>query len=237
MIRTFLSRAAVCGRILGLTLLLAPLGAAAAAPDEARLHATVRSFLVEQTRGLPGEVRITIDPLDPRHRLAQCQSFAPSVPAGTRLWGRSAVAVRCLGPSAWEIFLPVHIQVFANHLRTTRRLPGGQRIGPADLDVVRDDLTALPDGVLTDPAQAIGLRLRLGVAEGLPLLKEQLIIPPAIRQGQTVRLVARGQGFAVSSEGTALANAAEGAQVPVRTAGGQTVRGRARADGVVEIDF
>lgn len=203
--------------------------------DAGRLEATVRAFVRAQTVGLPGEVVVTVEAADTRSQLGPCTTFAPSVPPGARLWGRTAVAVRCLGPSNWEIFLPVRVQVFAAHLRTTRQLAAGQQVGASDLSQTREDLTTLPDSVLTDPSQAIGLRLRIGLAAGLPLLKEHLVIPPAIRQGQNVRIVASGKGFSVSSEGTALANAAEGSQVVVRTASGRTVRGIARANGVVEV--
>lgn len=205
--------------------------------DASQLEATVRSFVLAQTRGLPGEVLVTVDAVDPRSQLGPCSAYTPSLPSGARLWGRTAVVVRCLGPSAWEIYQPVRVQVFANHLRTSRKLAAGQQIAGGDLALVREDLTSLPDSVLTDPAQAIGLRLRIGLTAGLALLKEHLVIPPAVRQGQSVRIVASGKGFAVSSEGTALANAAEGNPVVVRTAGGQTVRGVARANGVVEVAF
>lgn len=228
------ARLAACA---ALATTLGPLAGWAAASDATRLETTVRSFVQTQTRGLPGEVAITVEPLDPRSPLGPCTAYAPSLPSGARLWGRTAVAVRCLGPSSWEIYQPVRIQVFAPHLRTARKLTAGQQLGASDLSQVREDLTALPDSVLTDPAQAIGLRLRIGMAAGLPLLKEHLVIPPAVRQGQRVQIVASGSGFSVRSEGTALANAAEGAQVAVRTASGQTVRGTARAGGVVEVSF
>lgn len=220
-----------------LSLSLAATISCALAATDGRMETVVRVFLQEQTRGLPGEVVITVDPVDPRNRLGQCDAFAPAIPNGARLWGRTAIAVRCLGPANWEIYVPVRIQVFGDHLRSARRLAGGQQLAASDLAVVRGDLTALPDGVLTEPTQAVGLRLRLGLAQGLPLLKDHLVIPPAIRQGQIVRVVARGQGFAVSSEGTAMTNAAEGTQVVVRMASGQTVRGIARGEGVVEVDF
>lgn len=210
-----------------------PIAAGGASPIET----TVRSFVHSQTQGLPGDVVITLEAIDPRHPLGACSAYAPSLPPGARLWGRTAVVVRCLGPSSWEFYQPIRVQVFSQHLRTTRKLAAGQQVAPDDLTMLREDLTTLPDSVLTDPTQAVGLRLRMGLAAGLPLLKEHLVIPPAIRQGQNVRIVASGNGFSVSSEGTALANAAEGSQVVVRTASGQTVRGIARANGVVEIAY
>jgi flagella basal body P-ring formation protein FlgA len=50
-------------------------------------------------------------------------------------------------------------------------------------------------------------------------------------------VVSRGSSFAVTAEGRALNNAAEGQLAQVRMASGQTVSGIARADGSVEISF
>ena len=75
----------------------------------------------------------------------------------------------------------------------------------------------------------------VGRAAGQALRGDLLVAPWAVQQGQTVRTVARGPGFSVSSEGRALNNAADGQLVQVRTPSGQTVSGVARANGVVEI--
>lgn len=225
-------RAAAAFRVLPLLLVVAPL-AARGSP----LEDTVRDYVLRQTGDLPGKVRVTVDPLDPATRLSPCKAFSPSHLPGSRLWGKATVTVTCLGPTHWTVYVPVRVQVTGRYLRTTRQLPPGQPLGSDDFTLVEGDLTELPAGTLTDPAQALGRPLRLGLSAGQPLRGTQLITPPAVRQGQTVRLVARGSGFAVSSEGTALANASEGNAVPVRTASGQTIKGIARAGGVVEISY
>jgi flagella basal body P-ring formation protein FlgA len=211
--------------------------ALAATAHAGQLEDTVRDYVQRQTGDLPGKVKLTIDPLDPAARLAPCRTLAASHPAGTRLWGKATVTVTCLGPAHWVVYVPVRVQVTGHYLRTNRQLAPGQPLGSDDFSLVEGDLTDLPAGTLTDPAQALGRPLRLGLGAGQPLRDAQLVTPLAVRQGQPVRLVARGSGFAVSSEGTALANAADGVTVAVRTASGQTVRGIARAGGVVEVSY
>jgi flagella basal body P-ring formation protein FlgA len=61
--------------------------------------------------------------------------------------------------------------------------------------------------------------------------------PTVIRAGQVVRMVAKGQGFQVTSEGRALSTANLGQTVSVRTSSGQVVSGVAQENGVVEIPF
>ena len=211
--------------------------AAPAVVRASQLEDTVRDYVRRQTSDLPGKVTLTIDPVDPAARLAPCKTLAASQPAGSRLWGKGTVTVSCLGPAQWVVYVPVRVQVVGRYLRASRQLPAGQPLASEDFAQAEGDLTELPTGTLTDPAQALGRPLRMGLAAGQPLRESQLVTPLAVRQGQTVRLVAQGNGFAVSSEGTALANGAAGATVAVRAPGGQTVKGIARAGGIVEVGF
>ena len=71
------------------------------------------------------------------------------------------------------------------------------------------------------------------IAPGAPLRSGLLRAPIAIRQGQVVRVVALGDGFALATDGRALADAAAGAPVQVKTVGGRLLTGIARPDGSV----
>ncbi|CAG9209679.1 Flagella basal body P-ring formation protein FlgA [Burkholderia gladioli] len=53
--------------------------------------------------------------------------------------------------------------------------------------------------------------------------------------GQTVRVVAAGKGFTISSEGSVMNNAGPGQQVRVRLAAGQIVTAVVKDSGTVEI--
>ena len=72
------------------------------------------------------------------------------------------------------------------------------------------------------------------IAAGAPVRREQLRGVSLVQQGQTVKVVSRGNGFVVSAEGKAMAPAAAGALVQVRMQGGQLLTGTLGADGTVE---
>lgn len=199
------------------------------------LTATLEDFIGTQTRGLPGKVSYAIAPTDPRAQLAPCQFFQPFLPPGTKLWGKTMVGVRCLGPANWTIYVQVNISVTGNFLTSTRTLPSGTVLTSDDIAVRSGDLTTFPGSILTDPTQAIGKRLRAGIMSGAPLRGDLLVTSWAILQGQTVRTVANGNGFSVSSEGKAISNALEGQVVQVRTSSGQIVSGIARTNGIVDV--
>ncbi len=197
----------------------------------------VLTFLARETAGLPGRVELDVGELDARTQLPACAELRPFLPAGTRAWGAINVGVRCESPVTWTVYLPARVSVLTEYLVTARALMPGQIVASADLAHRRGDLAAQPDNTLTDPAQAVGHRTRYAVSAGQPVRAEMLRIPPAVRQGQQVKVVSGGPGFQVASEGRALNGAAVGEPVRVRMPNGQVVSGTARPGGVVEVAF
>lgn len=199
------------------------------------LYSTLDDYLRIQTQGLPGKVTYSVVPLDPRTQLSPCSAFEPFLPAGSKLWGKSTVGVRCLGPSAWTVYVQVQVKVSGNYLISTRAMPAGYVLSAADIVVRSGDLSTLPANIVTDPSQAIGKTVKNGFSAGQALRSDQLLTPWAVQQGQSVKTVSNGPGFSVSSSGKALNNAAAGQSVQVRTESGQTVSGIARPGGIVEV--
>jgi len=197
---------------------------------------TAEQHLRLQIQGLPGKVSITMGKLN-IGQLPPCTAHEAFSPPGMRLSGNTHVGVRCLGPNSWSVLVPAHIATSGNYVTTARALVAGQALRADDLAVISGDLSRLPTGTVTDPASAIGKTLRNSLGAGQPLRADQLLAPLVIRQGQSVQVVSKGAGFAVSSEGKALNNAAEGQVAQIRMNSGQTVSGIARPDGSVEISF
>jgi len=211
--------------------------AASSAVAQDSLTSTLEHYLQTQTQGLPGKVSYHIGQLDPRTQLSPCSAFEPFLPAGSRLWGKATVGVRCLGPATWTVYVPVQVNVSGNYLVSARPIAAGQLLGSGDIVSRSGDLSSLPTSILTDPAQAVGKTIKNSIAAGQPLRSDWLIAPWAVQQGQSVKLVSTGAGFSVSSEGKALNNAVEGQVVQVRTGSGQTISGIARPGGIVEVSY
>lgn len=213
----------------------AALVSAHAAPPASPLEASLDDYLRAQTQGLPGKVSYNISPLDNRTQLGECNAYEPFLPPGGKLWGKTTLGVRCLGPATWTIYVPVRVTVTGTYLVTARALLAGTPIDSSSFSTREGDLTVLPTTVLTDPTQAMGRTLRSGVAAGQPLRSDLLLTQWAVQQGQSIKMISSGDGFSVSAEGRALNNAVEGQVVQVRAASGQTVSGIARAGGFVEV--
>lgn len=202
-----------------------------------RIRKNVEQFVFQRLAGQPGRVSVEVGAIDPQLQLGACQRLEAFLPAGGRLWGNSTVGVRCVAGASWSLYVPVTVKIQAPVVVAARPLANGKTLVVEDLGLQTQDLTQLPPGVLTDPALAVGQTLSVGLLPGYPVRQDMLRAPVVIRQGQAVRLVARGGGFSVSAEGRALGNAVAGQTVQVRTSNGQTVSGVARSDGSVEVGF
>lgn len=218
-----------------LFLLLLPL--AHAQQDPAPVRKAVGTWLNTQTQGLPGQVSYEIKDLDRANQLAPCKTFDVSRPVGARPWGRTNVLVRCLEEAGWRVYIPVHVRIRSAYLLSARPIPRGQVITEADLAIQVGDLSELPANILTEPALALGKASTSSIPAGRPLRADMLKSPTLIQQGQSVKVVSRGPGFAVANEGRALGQAVEGQVVQVRLGSGQVVSGIAKGDGTVEISY
>lgn len=209
----------------------------ASASEEDPIVALAERHAREQSRALPGRVTLEMGRLDPRTRLPPCPAPQAYTPPGARPMGKTQVGVRCTAPRAWNVLIPVHVRVTGSYVSTGRALPAGHLIQAEDLVSSEGELDSLPTGTVTDPAAVVGKTLRNALAAGQPLRAQQLLAPLVIRQGQSVRVVSRGSGFAVSAEGRALNDAAEGQMVRVRLSERRMVSGTATGEGNVEVNF
>jgi flagella basal body P-ring formation protein FlgA len=210
---------------------------AAARQDPAAMRAVVEQFLHTQTAGLPGQVSVKVNPVDPRTSLAACPAPEAFLQPGARAWGKTTVGVRCSAPSAWTVYIQAQVSVVADYVTAAVPLAQGQPVELSQLALMKGDIAAMPNGIITDTAQAVGRTPTVSLAAGTPLRLDVLKAQRVIQQGQSVRLVSTGNGFSVSGEAKAIGNAAEGQVVQVRNSSGAVISGTARAGGVVEVAF
>lgn len=210
---------------------------APARQDLGALRQVAEQYLQAQAAGLPGKVTITIGALDQRMRLAACAAPQAFQQPGARAWGKTTVGVRCAAPAPWTVYIQAQVSVLADYVAAAVPLAQGQAIEAAQLVMVKGDIAALPNGVVTDMAQAVGRSSTLSLPSGAPLRLDTLRSKPVVQQGQLVRVVSNGAGFRVSAEARAIGTAGAGQVVQVRTPAGAILSGVAKAGGLVEVVF
>ena len=127
------------------------------------------------------------------------------------------------------------MNVVADYVAAAVPLAQGQPVEASQLVVMKGDIAAMPNGIITDMAQAIGRTPTASLPAGTPLRLDTLKSKPVVQQGQAVRMVSKGANFSVSAEARAINNAGEGQVAQARTQSGVVVSGTARAGGIIEI--
>lgn len=199
------------------------------------LRGVAEQYLLTQSAGLPGEVTVKVGAVDGRMSLPACPAPEAFQQPGARPWGKTTVGVRCTAPTAWTIYIQAQVSVVADYVAAAVPLAQGQALEAGQLVMIKGDIAAMPNGILTDMAQAIGRTPTVSLPAGTALRGDTLRSKPVVQQGQAVRLVSRGSNFSVSAEAKAIGNAADGQVVQVRTQSGSVVSGTARTGGLVEV--
>jgi flagella basal body P-ring formation protein FlgA len=145
------------------------------------------------------------------------------------------IGMRCAAGAEWTVFLPLQVQVLAPApvLRTT--LPAGARLSDDQFELAEVDWAAAPTPPLVRLRELTDRTLVRPVAAGRPLRSTDLRPRQWFASGALVRVTARGPGYAISADGTALNPGLEGQVVRVRTDNGRILTGRAVAEGRVEL--
>jgi len=200
---------------------------------------TVRQFVeAELARSQPQfRAEISIGEIDPHLHLAPCERTESFLRPGGRLWGRSFVGLRCLQHPGWSISVPVTVRLFGQALVATQSLPALQTISSSAVRQQEVEVTREPGGVVLAAEQLEDRVCTRSLEIGQPIPLNCLRTVPAIGQGDPVKLVGVGNGFTISTDATALATAAAGEVVRVRTDSGRTISGIARKGRIVEVSF
>lgn len=186
--------------------------------------------------GRSARVEIEVGQLDPRLRLAPCVRIEPYRPPGSRPWGRTHVGLRCVeGASRWNVYLPVTVRVLTTAPVLIEPRPAGHELRHGDLRPAEVDWAAEADAPVVDLALLAGRRLARPVAAGAPVRADDLQQRHWFEAGDTVRVIARGRGYAVSAEAQALSRGVDGRSVRLRTAAGRVIHATAVADRTAEM--
>lgn len=171
-----------------------------------------------------GSVEIAVEEPDARLRLAPCAQVQPFLPGGHALWGRSRLGLRCLqGAVKWSISVPLQVRVFAPAWVAAQPLPAGALLQAGQLvrQVVEWSADTSPVQAQAEPPidRQLQRPLQLGEALRLAHLKPR----QWFAAGEPVRLLLTGEGFAIRSQGLALAPGMEGQATRVRVEGGRVL--------------
>ncbi len=223
-----------------LALLVAP---QAWAQDAAELSKITQSWIDNSLRSgtasdWPLRMEVEVGELDPRLRLAPCARVEPYLPAGSRLWGRTRLGLRCAeGATKWNVFLPVTVKAFGPAWVLTGNVSSGAVLAQGDAVQSEVDWAADHTSVLADPALWVGQVAARPLQAGQALRQAMVRAPKLFQAGAQVRVQAQGVGYAVSAGGQALSAGSIGQTVRVRMDNGKVISGIVSEDGTITVNL
>ncbi|MBV9891037.1 MAG: flagellar basal body P-ring formation protein FlgA [Rhizobacter sp.] len=181
-------------------------------------------------------IEVVVGALDQRLHLAPCDRIEPFLPPGVRLWGRSRIGLHCKeGRTNWSVYLPIVVKVWGSALVVPAGAAANSVVADADLAEAEVDLAEESTPVFVDRKAVVGRTLAQALRPGQAIRQAHLKTRQWFAVGETVKVVAVGDGFALESAGQAVTNGIEGQPARVRTDGGRIVTGVATGERRLEL--
>lgn len=193
--------------------------------------------LAQGAQELPLRMEVEIGRLDPRLNLAPCARMEAYLPSGSKLWGRTRIAIRCLeGSRLWNVFLPVTVKAWGPAWVLTNNVSMGEALQSQDAMQSEVDWAAETAAVIALPDDWVGQTAARSLVAGQALRQGMVRAPLLFRAGSGVKVIASGAGFLVTSSGQALSAGGQGQTVRVRMDNGRIVSGTVNAQGEVVVN-
>lgn len=126
-----------------------------------------------------------------------------------------AVEFSVEGQVVERAWVTLNLEVIAPVVVVRKPMGRYQPIESQDVTVVLKDLTKLPSGYFSDPAEVIGKRVKRTVY-GSTVLREDLVeLPPLVNRGDVVTIIAEAGALRITARGEAKAKGRKGERISV----------------------
>ncbi|KFX07962.1 flagellar basal body P-ring biosynthesis protein FlgA [Pectobacterium betavasculorum] len=194
------------------------------------LPAQINQFFASRFQGSTNTVNVVVK--SPESQWPQCEAPQITLPGNTKMWGNVSLSVRC---GQQRRFIQTEVQVTGNYVTSSRPVNRGTTLTEKDISLTKGRLDLLPLRPILTLQSAQGAVLLRDLTPGQVITASMIRRAWVVKAGQSVQIIAQGEGFTINGEGKAMNNAAAGQAVRVRTANGQIVSGITNEDGIILI--
>lgn len=146
--------------------------------------------------------------------------------------------IRVDGQPVKRAWATVTLAVTAPVVVSRRPLARYQTLTEDDVDVELIDLTTIAGEIISDPASVVGQRMRRSIGPRIPLRADLVEMPPLVRRGDVVTIVAESSGLRVTARGEVRSLGRRGERIGVMNLGsGKTVYARVIDGRTVRVEF
>lgn len=182
-------------------------------------------------------VQVSFVKADERIGSAQCPAALFANSAGNKMWGRTYVRVQCVGSNTPPFFLGVDVKVWAPVLVVKATVQSGQSVGVNEVEFRTMDISQLNNGWITDLAHLSNKTAARQLWPGALLKHDHLKGQAMVKNGDTVKVMMKGPGFAIGGTAVAMGEAELGEVVKIKTVQGKILHGVAREALLVEVSL
>ncbi|GKW10605.1 MULTISPECIES: flagellar basal body P-ring formation chaperone FlgA [Pectobacterium] len=198
--------------------------------NASNLPAQINQFFASRFQGTTNTVNVLIK--SPESQWPQCEAPQITQPGNTKMWGNVSLSVRC---EQQRRFIQTEVQVTGNYVTSSRPINRGTTLTEKDIGLTKGRLDLLPLRPILTLQGAQGAVLLRDLTPGQVITASMIRRAWVVKAGQSVQIIAQGDGFTINGEGKAMNNAAAGQAVRVRTANGQIISGITNEDGIILI--
>jgi flagella basal body P-ring formation protein FlgA len=181
-------------------------------------------------------VELEVGAVDPRLQLPFCPAINVTLPPTNA--AAMTAKVECDAP-VWTIYVPVRLHAWVEAVVAAANLAPNTRLTADYLSRGRVDMFSSSNGgLMTDPAQAEGKILRVGLFAGAPILSPFLEYPVVVHRGQKIMLTLTASTMIIKATAIALEDGRVGETISVQNPDSQkTMHATVAKDGSVEMNF
>ena len=159
------------------------------------------------------EIRVPQSVILPKGRIA----YQVVAPRSGQLMGKCSIAVDLSvnGQPHKKVWATATIEILGPVVVTRKPLGRHKPITEDDIELQTMDLSDLPVDVLTDPGVVLGKRARRAIGAQTPLRADLIELPPLVKRGDLVVIVAEANGLKITTRGQVKKRGRLGELIPV----------------------
>jgi flagella basal body P-ring formation protein FlgA len=180
-------------------------------------------------------LEIAVGAIDSRLKLPSCPAIEVTLPPTNA--AMMTARAECLSPN-WTIYVPVRLHAWVEAVVAAVNLAPNTKLSGDYLTRGRVDAFSSNGGLLTEPAQAEGKILRVGLLAGAPITSIFLELPVVVHRGQKVLLTLTASTMTIRTTALALEDGRVGDSIALENSDTRkTLHATVADDGTVEMKF
>jgi flagella basal body P-ring formation protein FlgA len=205
-----------------------------------KIEEMVKNFILQKGPWDPTEISLTVSPLKDINLTPGKITYEIIPPKKEDYRGTTNLLVLFMvnGKVEKKVWVNVQIEVSRDVVVSTHSLSRHSIITQDDLRLEKMNLADVPPDVVTDPLEIIGMRTKRVVDAHLPFCISFLEMPPVVKRGDLVTIVAETDAIKITTQGVVIENGGKGDMVRVvNTSSKRELFARVKDSKTVEVDF